>query len=103
MWGGEWLSEPAPHTAYPTGHSPLATGPMRIFDLEPGAAYVVRQPFRDDRGTLVLEGDRQTFVRVRLVPVSGEIEVTFREETRGLREDRQPDVVEHAERFFAPA
>ena len=76
---------------------------MRIFDLEPGAAYVVRQPFRDDRGTLVLEGDRQTFVRVRLVPVSGEIEVTFREETLVLREDRQPDVVEHAERFFEPA
>ena len=76
---------------------------MRIFDLEPGTAYTVRRPFRDDRGTLVLEGDRQTFVGARLRPVSGEIEVTFREETLVLREDRQPEVVEHAERFFAPA
>lgn len=76
---------------------------MRIFDLEPGEVYTVRRPFTDDRGTLVLEGDRQTFVRVRLLPVSGEIEVTFREETLVLREDRQPDVVEHAEWFFERA
>ncbi len=75
---------------------------MRIFDLEPGEAYTVRRPFTDDRGTLVLEGDRQTFVRAVLAAGSGEITVTFREETLVLREDRQHDVVEHAERFFAP-
>ena len=75
---------------------------MRIFDLEPGAAYAVKRPFTDDRGTLVLEGDRQTFVRAVLAPGSGEIAVTFREETIYLREDRQHEVVEHTERFFAP-
>lgn len=73
---------------------------MRITDLESGTAYVVREPFRDDRGTLVLRGDRMTYERHRAVPVEGAFEVHFREETLVLHEDRQADVVEHAERFL---
>ena len=60
---------------------------MRITDLEAGVAYVVRQSFRDDAGTLVLPGDRMTFERYRAVPVTGAFEVTFREETLVLHED----------------
>lgn len=73
---------------------------MRITDLEAGAVYVVREPFRDDRGTLVLRGDRMTYERYSAVPVVGAFEVVFREETLRLHEDRQSDVVEHAERFL---
>lgn len=74
---------------------------MRITDLEAGTAYVVRQSFRDDQGTLVLPGDRLTYERHRAVPVTGAFEMTFREETLVLHEDRQSDVCEHAERFLA--
>lgn len=74
---------------------------MRITDLEAGAAYVVRQSFRDDAGTLVLPGDRMTYERYRAVPVTGAFEVVFREETLVLHEDRQSDVCEHTERFLA--
>ncbi len=73
---------------------------MRITDLESGAAYVVRQSFRDDRGTLVLPGDRLTYERHRAVPVTGAFEMTFREETLVFHEDRQSDVCEHAEWFL---
>ena len=73
---------------------------MRITDLEAGEAYVVRTSFRDDRGTLVLPGDRLTYERHRAVPVTGAFEVVFREETLVLHEDRQSDVCEHAERFL---
>ncbi|MEM0963225.1 MAG: hypothetical protein AAGK21_11895 [Bacteroidota bacterium] len=73
---------------------------MRITDLESGSVYVVRQSFRDDEGTLVLPGDRMTFERYRAVPVTGGFEVTFREETLVLHEDRQTDVCEHAEWFL---
>ncbi|MDT0632145.1 hypothetical protein RQM47_10330 [Rubrivirga sp. S365] len=73
---------------------------MRITDLESGTVYAVRTPFRDDRGTLVLEGDRMTYERHRAVPFEGAFEVAFREETLVLHEDRQKDVVEHAERFL---
>ena len=76
---------------------------MRIVDLEPGGVYVVVRSFTDDRGVTVLEGDRQTFERWRHTPVSGEITVVFREETLVFREDRQHELVEHAERFFQPA
>lgn len=75
---------------------------MRVTDLESGEAYVVTRPFRDDRGTLVLEGDRMTFERYVAVPVTGAFEVVFREETLVLHEDRQSDVVEHAEWFLQP-
>ncbi len=74
---------------------------MRITDLEAGAAYVVRQSFTDDEGTLVLPGDRMTFERYRAVPVTGAFEVVFREETLVLHEDRQSDVCEHAEWFLS--
>lgn len=73
---------------------------MRITDLESGTAYVARQSFRDDAGTLVLPGDRLTYERHRAVPVTGAFEVTFREETLVFHEDRQRDVCEHAERFL---
>ena len=73
---------------------------MRITDLEAGAAYVVRQSFTDDRGTLVLPGDRMTYERYSAVPVEGAFEVVFREETLRLHEDRQAEVVEHTERFL---
>lgn len=76
---------------------------MRITDLDPDTAYVVRESFRDDRGTLVLPGDRLTYERHRAVPVTGAFEVVFREETLVLHEDRQSDVCEHAERFLAVA
>lgn len=76
---------------------------MRITDLEAGTAYVVRESFRDDGGTLVLPGDRLTYERHRAVPVTGAFEVTFREETLVLHEDRQKEVCEHAERFLAEA
>ena len=76
---------------------------MRITDLEAGTAYVVRDAFRDDAGVLVLPGDRLTFERYRLAPVTGVLELTFREETLHLQEDRQPDVVEHAEWFLREA
>ena len=73
---------------------------MRITDLEAGEGYVVRQSFRDDAGVLVLPGDRLTYERYRAVPVTGAFEVTFREETLTLHEDRQREVCEHAERFL---
>ena len=73
---------------------------MRITDLEAGAAYVVRRSFRDDEGVLVLEGDRLTYQRHRAVPVTGAFEMTFKEETLVLHEDRQADVCEHAEWFL---
>ena len=73
---------------------------MRITDLVPGTAYVVRQSFRDARGTLVLPGDRMTFERYRLDPVSGAFEVVFQQETLVLHEDQQTDVCEHAEWFL---
>ena len=73
---------------------------MRITDLEADTAYVVRQSFTDDRGVLVLPGDRLTYLRHRAVPVTGAFEMTFREETLTLHEDRQSDVVEHAERYL---
>ena len=73
---------------------------MRLTDLEAGTAYVVRQSFTDDNGVLVLPGDRLTYLRHRAVPVVGAFEVTFKEETLVLHEDRQSDVVEHAERFL---
>ncbi len=73
---------------------------MRITDLEAGTAYTVRQSFTDDRGVLVLPGDRLTYERHRAVPVTGAFEMTFREETLVLHEDRQSDVVEHAEWFL---
>jgi hypothetical protein len=73
---------------------------MRITDLDPGAVYVVRAPFRDDEGTLVLEGDRMTVERVDPVAFEGAFRVAFREETLVLHEDRQREVVEHAERFL---
>ena len=76
---------------------------MRITDLEADAAYTVRQSFTDDRGTLVLPGDRMTFERYAAVPVTGAFEVVFREETLVLHEDRQSDVVEHVVRFLEPA
>ena len=76
---------------------------MRITDLEPGTVYVATSPFRDDGGTLVLEGDRMTVERVDPVAFEGAFRVTFREETLVLHEDRQSDVVEHAERFLRPA
>ncbi len=75
---------------------------MRITDLEAGTAYTVRRPFTDDRGTLVLPGDRMTFERYVAVPVTGAFEMVFREETLVLREDRQSDVCEHAEWFLEP-
>ena len=75
---------------------------MRITDLEAGVAYVVRQSFTDDHGTMVLPGDRMTFERYRAVPVTGAFDVTFREETLRLHEDRQSDVCEHAEWFLEP-
>ena len=75
---------------------------MRITDLEPGERYVVVRPFKDDRGTTVLAGDRQTFERIAVAPVTAAFTVVFREETLVLHEDRQPAVVEHAERFFQP-
>lgn len=75
---------------------------MRITDLEAGP-YTVRAPFRDDEGTLVLEGDRMTFERYAVVPATGAFHVVFREETLVLHEDRQRDVCEHAERFLTPA
>ena len=73
---------------------------MRITDLEAGTAYVVRQSFTDDAGVLVLPGDQLTYERHRAVPVTGAFEMTFREETLVLHEDRQSDVVEHAEWFL---
>ena len=73
---------------------------MRITDLEAGAVYTVRQSFTDDRGVLVLPGDRLTYERHRAVPVTGAFEMTFREETLVLHEDRQSDVCEHAEWFL---
>ena len=76
---------------------------MRLTDLEAGTVYVVRAPFRDDRGTLVLEGDRMTYERYRAVPFEGAFEMVFREETLVLHEDRQAEVVEHAERFLREA
>lgn len=76
---------------------------MRITDLDAGAAYVVRQSFRDDAGVLVLPGDRLTYERYRAVPVTGAFEMVFREETLVLHEDRQSDVCEHAEWFLEPA
>ena len=76
---------------------------MRITDLEAGEAYVIRQSFRDDEGTLVLPGDRMTYERYRAVPVTGAFEVVFREETLMLHEDRQSDVCEHAEWYFEEA
>ena len=76
---------------------------MRITDLEPGAVYVATAPFRDDRGVLVLEGDRMTVERVAAVPFEGAFRAEFREETLVLHEDRQSEVVEHAERFLRPA
>ena len=76
---------------------------MKITDLEAGGVYVVTDSFRDDEGTLVLPGDRLTFRRYRMRPGSGAFEVEFREETLVLQEDRQPDVVEHAEWFLREA
>ncbi len=73
---------------------------MRITDLDADAVYVVRQAFTDDRGVLVLPGDRLTYLRHRAVPVTGAFEMTFREETLVLHEDHQSDVVEHAEWFL---
>ena len=72
---------------------------MRITDLEAGEAYSVRTSFTDDGGVLVLPGDRMTFERYRVTP-DGAFELTFREETLTLHEDRQPDVCEHAEWFL---
>lgn len=74
---------------------------MRITDLEPGTVYVVTQAFRDDAGTLVQEGDRQTFERIAMAG-SGVFEVVFREETLVVHEERQAEVAEHAERFLRP-
>lgn len=76
---------------------------MRITDLEAGGVYVVHTSFRDDQGTLVLPGDRLTFERMSAIPVTGAFELYFREETLVLQEDRQHDVVEHAERFLRNA
>lgn len=76
---------------------------MRVTDLEPGVRYRVVRPFTDDRGLYVLEGDVQTVERVTHTPITGEISVVCREETLVFREDRQPDLVEHAERFFREA
>lgn len=75
---------------------------MRITDLVPGETYVVVQPFRDDRGTLVQTGDRQTFEGYAFLPGEGGFSVRFRQETLVLQEDRQAEVVEHAERFLRP-
>ena len=75
---------------------------MRITDLEAGETYTVRDSFTDDAGVLVLPGDRMTFERYRVTP-DGAFELTFREETLTVHEDRQPDVCEHAEWFLAPA
>ena len=75
---------------------------MRITDLEADEPYTVRTSFTDDRGVLVLPGDRMTFRRYAVLP-DGTFEVTFQEETLALHEDRQPDVCEHAEWFLVPA
>lgn len=72
---------------------------MRITDLEPGAVYVVAEAFRDDAGTLVQPGDRQTFERLAFGP-DGRFHVVFREETLVVHEERQRDVAEHAGRFL---
>lgn len=76
---------------------------MRITDLEAGETYVVVAAFRDDRGVLVQPGDRQTFEGTSFLPDAGGFAVRFREETLVLHEDRQAEVVEHAERFLRPA
>ena len=75
---------------------------MRITDLVVGETYVVVQPFRDDRGVLVQAGDRQTFEGYSFLPYHGGFTVRFRQETLYLQEDRQAEVVEHAERFLRP-
>ena len=76
---------------------------MKLTDLEAGEVYTVVRPFTDARGTTVLTGDRQTVVRVTVAPVTAEIAVECREETLYFREDATPEIVEHAERFLAPA
>lgn len=76
---------------------------MRLTDLESGVAYVVRESFRDDQGTLVLPGDVLTLDRIVPIPVTGAFEVHFREEVLVLQGDRQSDVVEHVERFLRDA
>lgn len=75
---------------------------MRITDLVVGETYVVVQPFRDFRGTLVQAGDLQTYEGYSFLPYDGGFTVRFRQETLFLQEDAQAEVVEHAERFLRP-
>ena len=71
---------------------------MRLTDLEPGERYVAVRSFRDDRGTLVLDGD--TFTLDRIAPSGGTFAVQCEEDTLHLDEERQAEIVEHVDRFL---
>ena len=71
---------------------------MRLTDLEPGERYAAARSFRDDRGTTVLDGD--TFTLVRVSATHGTFAVVCEEETLYLDEERQAEIVEHADRFL---